>query len=416
MDNHSKIKLVIIHPSALTQRWLLYYHLDELSKKIDVEWWNIAAIAAPHYDVQNVERPYVKTFISKNDFLRALRKLPNDTLIDFDRVMFCRNNYLLLNQMAQIRPNVIWFNFFAGDAITKAREGVFDIVEPHLDSNDQQSCHPIKKNFIKRCVTYTKKFLYRSHLLAYWIETLRDGKDAQLNHKKWFMMCWNLFDTIAISSSADSKYPIHSMDYEQYMQEGDPQPIKMKYIVYVDQNFPLHPETAREYPNLDIQALSREFYASMRKFFDTVEQETGYKVVIAMHPSSRYTNDTFGNRECILGKTAVLIRDCEGVIVNNSTALNFAVYWNKPIIFSHCKSYRQCFVEYELQKTLSRYFQIPSRDADLEGEIHFEKMPVEKRKEYMSYCTNERIEGKRNVDLYVEYLTQIHSEMFNKRK
>ena len=114
MGKQRKIKLVIIHPSAFTKRWLSYYHLDELAETFDVEWWNISAIAAPHYNVQNIDRPYVRSFATKRSFLQALRRLPKDTLVDFDRVIFCRENYLLLNAMAKVFHKVVWFNFFLG--------------------------------------------------------------------------------------------------------------------------------------------------------------------------------------------------------------------------------------------------------------------------------------------------------------
>ena len=302
--------------------------------------------------------------------------------------------------------------FFGGDVSLKIKHGQIAVNEINTGSDDDNACMPIKKSFIKRCITCTKKLLSKSHHLAFLIETLRDkGNDAQSNQIKWFQMCWNLFDTSIISNEKDRQYPIHSQDFEQYVQKGNPQPVDEKFIVYIDQNFPLHPETARQYPHIDIKSLAEEFYEGMHRFFDLVEQQTGQKIVIALHPSSIYEPHTFGNRPFVLGQTAELVRDSEAVIAHNSNAINYAVFWNKPILLCHNKAYRKCNIEYNMLNTFVHYFQMSSCDTDVMQNVHFEQMPNDQRNDFMSYCTNDRIAGRRNIDLYVDYLVEIHQKI-----
>lgn len=57
--------------------------------------------------------------------------------------------------------------------------------------------------------------------------------------------------------------------------------------------------------------------------------------MIAAHPRSDYPGkpDCFEGRSIIQGKTASLIRDSSFVIAHSSTAINFAVLYQKPVLF-----------------------------------------------------------------------------------
>ena len=160
-----------------------------------------------------------------------------------------------------------------------------------------------------------------------------------------------------------------------------------------------------------MKLLAQDFYQRMCVFFDSVEKTTGLKIIIALHPSSNYTPATFGNRCMLMGKTAELIRDSEAVLAHCSNAINFAVLWNKPLLLCHNIPFRECFIENKVLNCLIQNFRMPSCDTDTVKSIHFKKLEKEKRNEYMSYCTNKRIEGRNNVDLFKEYLVEIHEQI-----
>ena len=84
-------------------------------------------------------------------------------------------------------------------------------------------------------------------------------------------------------------------------------------------------------------------------FFDWLERDYGVRIVIAAHPKSLYDRhpDYFGGRPALRGKTAELVRKSGFVLTHGSTALNFAVLFNKPLLF---------ITTYRLQQSLtSRY-------------------------------------------------------------
>jgi hypothetical protein len=97
---------------------------------------------------------------------------------------------------------------------------------------------------------------------------------------------------------------------------------------------PFHPD----YDRLKLKPFSEAeaYYPSLRRFFDFLERERGAGIVIAAHPHSRYKDrleDFFGGRPVVQGKTLELVRKAGFVIAHSSTALNFAVLFQKPVVF-----------------------------------------------------------------------------------
>ncbi len=84
---------------------------------------------------------------------------------------------------------------------------------------------------------------------------------------------------------------------------------------------------------------------SMNKFFDWIEKSTGLRVIIAAHPKSRYDEmaDMFNGRSIIKGKTIELVSKSSLVVVHASTSVNFAVLYNKPILFAKTKLMQERF-------------------------------------------------------------------------
>ena len=153
----------------------------------------------------------------------------------------------------------------------------------------------------------------------------------------------------------------HTLDYDLYLKDlRKPSNIKFKdenYIVFCDQYLPLHPEYIRR--NIKPPIAPEIYYPAMCKFFYKVEKETGFKVVIAAHPRSKYEEhpDYFDGRKVIRGKTMELVRDSEFVLMHGSTSLNFAVMYNKPVLFL-------TMVKMEQPKVFSDYIQVFSSELN----------------------------------------------------
>lgn len=129
----------------------------------------------------------------------------------------------------------------------------------------------------------------------------------------------------------------HTLDYDLYLedlQNPSTNEYKMKkYAVFIDGYWPFYPDYVRM--NVKPPVTPENYYPLLCDFFSNIEKERGYEVIIAAHPRSNYEErpDYFEGRKTIRGKTRDLIRDSELVLMHYSTSLNFAVLYEKPVIF-----------------------------------------------------------------------------------
>lgn len=131
-------------------------------------------------------------------------------------------------------------------------------------------------------------------------------------------------------SKKTSFWNINSIDYDDYLRFDKLEKkslVSKNYLVFIDQNLPYHLDFIRNNEKPYVSA--KNYYASLNKFFDFVEKKTDKEVVIALHPNSA-DNHQF-NKKTFVGKTMNLIKFSDGVILHSSTAVSFAIIYNKPI-------------------------------------------------------------------------------------
>ena len=126
---------------------------------------------------------------------------------------------------------------------------------------------------------------------------------------------------------------IHSLDYDLYLKSKEKKQETKKYIVFLDEYHPFHPDLILlgiSIPFID----PKKYYDILNKLFDYLENKTKLKVIIAGHPRSRYDKhpDYFYGREVIKYKTIDLVRDSDLVVAHSSTSINFVVLFKKPLI------------------------------------------------------------------------------------
>lgn len=150
----------------------------------------------------------------------------------------------------------------------------------------------------------------------------------------------------------DRIIPIHSFDYDRYLNYQNTQkhiipdegqvkldeeqvlPNNDKGIcVFLDQALIQHSDFGKSIGFCPVTA--QKYFPSINKFFDKLEKLTGLNIVIAVNPRTQYdkTPQIFGGRPLIKDKTLELVAQSSLVLVHNSTAVNFAVLFNKPILF-----------------------------------------------------------------------------------
>ena len=126
--------------------------------------------------------------------------------------------------------------------------------------------------------------------------------------------------------------PIHTLDYDEFLNERVEQCIDKKYIVFIDQNLPFH--TDRIYSSQPAVVTPQVYYEELNEFFGYLEHEHKASVVIASHPRADLikAKEFFLGREVIIQKTAVLIKNSLFAIIHYSNAVNYCVLYEKPFI------------------------------------------------------------------------------------
>ncbi len=151
--------------------------------------------------------------------------------------------------------------------------------------------------------------------------------------------------------SANSNYPIdyntetlwlHTLDYDIYLKKKNfSTQADLMTGVFLDEYVPFHPD----YVHLGLKPFStpEKYYPLLCRFFDLLEKEYDVRIIIAAHPRSCYEDypDCFGTRPVIRGRTAELIKKSSFVILHCSTSINFAVLFEKPVIFTTTDDLKQ---------------------------------------------------------------------------
>jgi len=202
----------------------------------------------------------------------------------------------------------------------------------------------------------------------------------------------------------DGRYPVdkntkiinaHALDYDRYLEieRGNSFGKKCeRYAVFLDECVPFHPDRLRS--NRKIYCTSEKYYPPLVRFFSYLEDEMSLKVIIAAHPRSNYSkrSNSFGNREIIFGKTFQLVKHSMFVLTHASTSINFAVLYQKPIIFLSDSAYSNY-----LRESIKFFASV------------FEKKPIDLSKHFPSSLKlKEELEI--NKTLYEEYKSKFIKE------
>lgn len=180
------------------------------------------------------------------------------------------------------------------------------------------------------------------HYLSYKIKHSLSMIEANMLHA--YQMPVKIFTTYSTILTAylqryrlsqSSVVGIHSFDYDRYLtyQQGPKLPLHAKpYCVFIDQGLVYHRDFLDSVHGAPVHADT--YFNYLNRFFSHIEHETGLEVIIAGSPRIDYAAlpAMFEHRRVITGETLALIAQSELVLMHSSTAVSFAVLFNKPIM------------------------------------------------------------------------------------
>lgn len=182
------------------------------------------------------------------------------------------------------------------------------------------------------------------HQKEFWLKVENKLKNYKLKYSMSKIKSATLLLAGGSASVNYCNYPIdehteilwlHQLDYDLYLKE-----IVLPYepadkAVFLDACLFQHSDDLAL--NIKQKGNQTDYYSNLNKFFDLVERDLGLKVEIAAHPRSTYNNNPFGNRPMKKFETAHAVRESKLVIADDSTSINYAVLFNKPVILTVSK-------------------------------------------------------------------------------
>jgi len=128
-----------------------------------------------------------------------------------------------------------------------------------------------------------------------------------------------------------------------------------------------------------------EYFKGINRFFEKIENVTGKKVVIAGSPKIRYEGCEYNGREIIYNLTADLTYYAEMVIMHTTTAFNYAVAMNKPIIILKMQGFHETSLQtlYATASYLNKKVLDIEEDFDLQKLVEYSKVDREIYKKHV---------------------------------
>jgi hypothetical protein len=291
-----------------------------LKRKIKVEFWSLIKLLKKKkiFDKNLLAKNLNIIFFSnlKNIFKKIQEFSDSRTVYD---VSIDMNNWIFFRILQKISDNKNKF-----------------IISPNIKYLDNEniflkSIRIIKdKSLLKSAVILFKKS--RIYFLNIFIKILFYLNKTKPANYTYFLYKKNLYDNKNNKFISKKTRIIwgHQADYNNFIKL---QNIKQKkiYILFIDQNAPFHSDL-KDLNSLDIN--SKEYYNSITCFLKKIEIIFKSRVHISLHPRSNINKmkKYFKDFSFSIGDTPQRILNSQFVILHDSTAVNLAILFMKPLL------------------------------------------------------------------------------------
>jgi hypothetical protein len=167
----------------------------------------------------------------------------------------------------------------------------------------------------------------------------------------------------------------HNLDYDIYMAlRNSVAHLSGEYAVFIDQNYCFHPEFI--YQDLPATLSPEKYFSAICRGLRKMSHALGVEVKIAAHPRTGYhsrSRDNFEGIPTLYGRTAELIANCKVAVCHDSTAIQLAVLFGKPVIFVTTDELNAVFFDSSFKRDSITCFaaalgkSVINLDGDLDG-------------------------------------------------
>lgn len=250
--------------------------------------------------------------------------------VDFDGLTIFQQINNLFFEINNLENKVVFIDLlgvsFTENRVRNAAKAHGLLVEFRLGSvpRPQSSSILEKINLLKRPVIfayylkkfiqyYFKKIISKKYLPDY---TVVSGTDSM----------------VGVKDNETSIIKAHNFDYDLFLKEKNiKQNKESNFLVFLDEDASSH----SDYIRLGVKpyVTEKNYYSVVDQGLNIISKSLKLNIKIAAHPRSNYENKKIKYQYPIIKeKTFELIRDADVVIGHSSTALQWAVLMNKPII------------------------------------------------------------------------------------
>ena len=182
---------------------------------------------------------------------------------------------------------------------------------------------------------------------------------------------------------------VHSRNYDEHLRTKVSKiKTKRKKALFIDQGVPFHPDQI-EIGLSNIEP--KEYYNSIRNFLEKINKNFGYKIEVSCHPKFelKKLKNFFPKFTVKFGDTINQIRNSNLIITHDSTAMNFAVMYKKPLIFITTNTLNNSgFPFYETINTKAKLLNKKCINIDNDSIVDIKNNLKINEKSYSKYFTN----------------------------
>ena len=299
-----KKKLIVVWPYRFRDFDWQRFELEQLSQNVEVHVHELIDALTPKFAAayaNQSDRPEVKRFGSLKEWRREFKKVSKDSIVFTHVRPINFKSFLVCLTVRSANPKTV--GFLLGGAVVP----------------------DIAKNLLANAVGSKLKNFYhflRRNLLTIAMPSFVAvaGTETEQRARRDF-------------SRNTKPIQMGSFDYSQFLLIHKSSELVSDSAVYLDTGFPGFPRDEVLTGHTELIS-AKDWYPNLGKFFSFVETTLQYKVDVAIHPKhvGRDHSSLFGNRACLGGQTAALVAERKLVIATNSTAISFAVCFDKPLI------------------------------------------------------------------------------------
>ena len=342
------MKIIIVEYNMYSKSNYARLGVELLTQKgYDVRLWDITSIAKPIY-FNNYTLPAHQVlpqevrdkiiFIQKRDHFHDLVKgLTNDDIVIVPSNLNTVFSYAVeIFTLYNIRFGTYLLTTFLG---INCKLTLFQLVKFHL----RNPISSFKKIIFK---------FYNKHRLPVWApEFILVGGEEESQRVASF----------STSDSFPHVIKAHTFDYDTYLREENynrDRIIKGKeYAVFIDEYLTQYDCQDFVESQASPVITAEEYYPSLNKLFEYIENQFNLEVIVAAHPLSNYdkSSNPYNNRKMICHETINLVKHSTLVLTHNSTSLCFAVLYYKPMVFLAHKAFSDPLKNLRIQ-LIAKYF------------------------------------------------------------